>query len=366
MNLYPLNPPSEPGDPFVPDVGPHLRRMLEDGSWANYSGPVLERLSTEIHNYTGCDSLLCSSGSIAVELALRACKVQSGDEVILAGYDYPGNFRCIEAVQALAVVVDLVPNTWSLDLNQLRDAITSQTKAIIVSHLHGEIQDLLSIREIADRYGIPVIEDACQSMGGRMAGRALGSLGHLGVWSFGGSKLLTAGRGGALLCNDPTLMQRARVASQRSNDAMALSPLQAAVLIPQMELLPEATHRRYENAKMVAEILNACDWCSPVRLVPTDPTALPAFYKFGIFITRDAIDREQVIQRANARGAEIGPGFRGFASRSSQRCRRMNELTHSRRAGMKTMLLHHRHLTANPTELKFWASELTGITHGMG
>lgn len=362
MNFYPLNPPSEPGDPFDPDVGPHLRRMMQDGSWANYSGPALERLSTEIRNFTGCDSLLCSSGSIAVELALRACKIQSGDEVILAGYDYPGNFRCIEAVQALAVVVDLAPNSWSIDLNQLHDAITSQTKAIIVSHLHGEIQDLLSIREIADRYAIPVIEDACQSMGGRIAGRGLGSLGHLGVWSFGGSKLLTAGRGGALLCNDPALMQRARVASQRSNDAMALSPLQAAVLIPQMELLPQATNRRYENAKIVAEVLSTSDWCSPVRLAPADQAALPAFYKFGILITSEAVDREQFIQRASARGAEIGPGFRGFASRSSQRCRRINDLTYSRQAGEKTVLLHHRHLTANPTELKLWANELSGLT----
>ncbi len=361
MNFYPLNPPSAPGYPFAPDVGPHLQRMIADGRWAHYSRRTLERLSTEIHNYTGCDSLLCSSGSIAVELALRACKVQSGDEVILAGYDYPGNFRCIEAVQALAVVVDLVPHTWSIDLNQLREAITSQTKAIIVSHLHGEIQDLLSIREIADRAGIAVIEDACQAMGGRIAGRALGSLGHLGIWSFGGSKLLTAGRGGALLCNDPAFMQRARVASQRSNDAFALSPLQAAVLIPQMELLSEATKQRYVNAKIVAEFLRASDWCSPARLAPADEVALPAFYKLGMFITRDAVDREQFIQRASSRGAEIGPGFRGFASRSSQRCRRLNELKHSREAGIRTMLLHHRHLTASPTELKLWASQLSGI-----
>lgn len=363
MNLYPLHPPSAPGHPFAPDVGPYLRQLIEDGSWASYLGSALEQLSVAVKDYTGCDSLLCSSGSIAVELALRACKIQAGDEVLLAGYDYPGNFRCIEAVGALAVVVDLAPNSWSIDLNQLRAAVTPQTKAIIVSHLHGEIQDLIAIKEIANRQGIMVIEDACQAMGGRLAGAALGSLGHIGIWSFGGSKLLTAGRGGAVLCNEAALMQRARVASQRSNDAMALSQLQAAVLIPQMQCLAEATRGRYESARSLVAGLHASECWKPVCVEHPQANTTPAFYKLGVMIRDGGIDRERFLQTVASRGAEMGPGFRGFASRSNQRCRRVSELVHARNAGERTVLIHHRHLTAHPGELPRLASELNTIAN---
>lgn len=361
MNLYPLKPPADPGHPFSPDVGPYLRQLLEDGSWAHYLGSALEQLTAAIKDFTHSDSLLCSSGSIAVELALRACKIQTGDEVILAGYDYPGNFRCIEAIHALAVVVDIAPNSWSIDLNQLQAAITPQTKAIIVSHLHGEIQDLIAIKEIAERQGIIVIEDACQAMGGRLGSAALGSIGHMGIWSFGGSKLLTAGRGGAVLCNDAAMMQRARVASQRSNDAMALSQLQAAVLIPQMQCLGEATELRFENARTLIHAWKSSggDRVAPIDRFPEH--GLPAFYKLGLMIRDPNIDRDRWIQAASAKGAEMGAGFRGFASRSNQRCRRVSELEHSRNAGNKTVLIHHRHLTSQATELKRFATELNTI-----
>lgn len=363
MNLHSLQPPSTPGPPFTSDVAPYLQQLVADGSWANYLGSALEQLAADIRLYTGCDSLLCSSGSIAVELALRACKTQAGDEVILAGYDYPGNFRCIEAVNALAVVIDVSPNSWSMDLDQLQSAITPQTKAIIVSHLHGEIQDLIAIKEIAERHGVVVIEDACQAMGGRLAGAALGSLGHIGIWSFGGSKLLTAGRGGALLCNDVALLQRARVASQRSNDALALSQLQAAVLLPQMQNLSQATQRRYENARILTDALLDNAGCEPVHCVPwmaghTAAHPLPAFYKLGLMIRAGASERDRVIQEASVRGAEVGPGFRGFASRSHHRCRRVSDLVYAREAGERTLLIHHRHLTANPLDLPSFAKEL--------
>lgn len=352
MNLYPLKPPSAPGHPFEPNIAPYLQQLVDDRSWAHYTGSALDQLTAEIRSFTGCDSLLCSSGSVAVELALRACKIQTGDEVILAGYDYPGNFRCIEAVNALAVVVDLAPQSWSIDLNAFNEAITPQTKAIIVSHLHGEIQDLIAIKSIAEKQGIVVIEDACQVMGGKQRGAALGSLGHIGIWSFGGSKLLTAGRGGAVLCNDAAMMQRARVASQRSNDAMALSQLQAAVLIPQMKLLSEATARRWQHACCLVDVLQQGDWCKPVHIDPTCENIVPAFYKLGVMIHGDSDVRDRIISAASSRGAEVGAGFRGFASRSNQRCRRIGELTHSREAGQRTLLFHHRHLTASLNEIQ--------------
>ena len=94
---------------------------------------------------------LCSSGTIAVELALRGLKVGPGDEVILAAYDFPGNFRAIEAIGARPVLVDLAPGTWTIDVEQVAAAISPRTKAIIVSHLHGSLADMRRLRRIRRR-----------------------------------------------------------------------------------------------------------------------------------------------------------------------------------------------------------------------
>src|SRR5262249_4920495 len=152
-------------------------------------------------------------------------------------YDFPGNFRAIEAIGARPVLVDLAAGAWTLDVEQVLAAISSQTKAIIVSHLHGSLADMRRLREIADERGLAVVEDACQVPGARVEGKAAGSWGDCGVFSFGGSKLLTAGRGGAVVTNRDEVVQRIKIYCERGNDAFPMSELQAAVLEPQIPLL---------------------------------------------------------------------------------------------------------------------------------
>src|SRR5438874_9151340 len=138
--VMPEGPPSWP--PPNEAVQAALEAAYADGSWGRYHGPhhlQLRELLAEL-----CDSQhvwLCSSGTIAVELALRGLKVGQDDEVILAGYDFPGNFRAIEAIGARPVLVDLAERTWTIDVNQIDEAISPQTKAVIVSHLHGSLAD---------------------------------------------------------------------------------------------------------------------------------------------------------------------------------------------------------------------------------
>lgn len=360
MNAPSLSPQKMNWNQRTSEVASALQALFADDSWTHYGGRALDRLGEQIQQYTGCNSLLCSSGSIAVELALRACRVEEGDEVILSAYDYPGNFRCIEAVKAQAVVIDVQPASWSMDLNQLQEAISTRTKAVIVSHLHGEIQDLTAIRSITESQGIKLIEDACQGVGGRCGERALGSWGDVGVWSFGGSKLLTAGRGGGLLTNDPALMQRARVASQRSNDAMALSQLQAAALVPQMERLETDTAYRFEGARVMIEALAKVDWCR-CSSRPLAPTEVPGYYKLGVQVSGGREIRDALVQQASARGAEVGAGFRGFANRSSQRCRRIGDLSQAGQVGARTLVIHHRHLHGAPDEIRWFVDQLSTI-----
>ncbi len=375
----PLSPPNMNWDRDLPGFTRPLEKILRDGTWANYTGECLETLCSQLLKATGLEPLLCSSGSIAVELALRAIPIQSGDEVILAGYDYPGNFRCIEAVGGRAVVVDTQPESWSFDLNLLQDACSPQTKAVIVSHLHGELQDMLALKEFAQRRGLVLIEDACQAMGGRLEGQTLGTLGDLGIWSFGGSKLVTAGRGGVLFCRDPLMLQRAKVASQRGNDAYALSHLQAAMLLPQLTALPEWTNIRHQSASFFFNQLSRqvgfrfSPRSGPTTANPLETksnfSTVAGYYKLGFFLEtdgeRDATRRDRLINKARELGAEIGDGFRSFALRSQQRCRKVGDLSQASRAAKLTLLLHHRHLLGSREHLQNLADSLGRLVQSL-
>src|SRR5439155_19329589 len=128
----------------------------------------------------------------AVELALRALNVGPGDEVILAGYDYLGNFLSVHAVGARPVLVDVQADNWNLDPAALEAAISPNTRAIIASHLHGGVVPMREAMDFAVAHQLKVIEDAAQMPGAVIQGRTAGTQGDAGILSFGGSKLLTA------------------------------------------------------------------------------------------------------------------------------------------------------------------------------
>lgn len=324
-----------------------LDAAYRDGSWGRYDGPHCERLAECLTKMLGVPHvLLCCSGTMAVELALRGLKIGPADEVILAAYDFPGNFRAVEAVGARPVLVDIDPRTWCLDAAAVEAAIGPPTRALIVSHLHGGTAQMRMLREIADRHGLQIVEDACQSPGAVIEGRAAGTWGDVGVFSFGGSKLLTAGRGGAIFTARPEVHQRAKIFGQRGNEAFPLSELQAAVLLPQVEKLAEDNRHR---SAAVRRLLDRCRHLSslqPVADPPPDTT--PAYYKLAwLCVDRVATPhepsgvREQWALALRAEGVAADAGFRGFAHRSDRRCRRGGPLPHATRAATHTLLLHH-------------------------
>src|SRR5262249_6118075 len=154
---------------------------------------------TELARYHGVPhAVTCASGTLAVEIALRALAVGPGDEVIVPAYDYEANFLCVHTVGAMPVLVDVGESNACLDSHALAEAVSPRTKAIIVSHLHGGLAPMADILEIAEPHGFKVVEDAAQVPGAIVQGRTAGTWGNIGVLSFGGSKLLSAGRGGAL------------------------------------------------------------------------------------------------------------------------------------------------------------------------
>ena len=344
--------PAGPPDWPQPDeeVRAALAAAYADGSWGRYAGPHSERLCELLSELCATNHVwLCSSGTIAVELALRGLKVGPGDEVILGAYDFPGNFRAIEAIGARPVLVDLAAGSWHLDVEQVEAAISPQTKAVIASHLHGSFVPMRLLRELAEQRGVAILEDACQVPGATVAGQPAGSWGDCGVLSFGGSKLLTAGRGGAIVTRRPEIIQRMKVFSQRGNDAFPLSELQAAVLVPQIPKLAASNAKRLANVRELLRLCGDLHGLTPLTL-PTDATTVPAFYKLPWLLTGNSNDcdspefeqlRQRFIAAIQAEGVAMDEGFRGFARRTGNRCRTLGELPHARRAAAGTLLLHH-------------------------
>lgn len=320
-----------------------LEQAYADGSWGRYHGPHCQRLVEQLAAMHDVEfAALTCSGTFAVELALRAAKVGPGDEVILAAYDFPGNFRSIEAIDARPVLVDIVPRTWCLDAAQLSVAISKATRAILVSHLHGGLADMPSITAFAAQHGLAVIEDACQAAGASLAGRIAGSWGDVGVLSFGGSKLLTAGRGGAIVTRHAEFHQRAKVFCERGNDAFPLSELQAAVLLPQLEKLAERNALRRENVvRLLAATGQVAGLRPPQNFVAE---AAASYYKLAWLYDPSALGGTEIgrlVDAAQAAGLPLDRGFRGFVQRTERRCRKIGELPNARRAAEATLLLHH-------------------------
>ncbi len=335
-------PPAWPPDD--PDVREALEAALADRSWGQYLGRHVTRLSEALAEFFGLPyAYPCCSGTFAVELALRSLPIAAGDEVVLSGYDFPGNFRAIETIGARPVLVDVDPVNWNLDCDRLSAAIGPRTRAILVSHLHGGLVRMSAVLEIAQRHGVAVVEDVCQAPGAVVEERLAGTWGDLAVVSFGGSKLLTAGRGGAILTRRADVYQRAKVFCEQGNHAFPLSELQAAVLLPQLAKLRERNSRRLAAVERLLARLQAARSQALTPLEKLPDHSVPVFYKLGFRYdaTSAGRSRSSFIAAAQAEGVAIDAGFRGFVLRGEKRCRVVGDLAGCRLAAEAALVLHH-------------------------
>jgi dTDP-4-amino-4,6-dideoxygalactose transaminase len=340
--LFPAGAPAWPSP--APEIADVLQQMGADSSWGHYFGPHADRLIERLRQTYDCQHvLLCSSGRVAIELALRGIPVEPGDEVVMAAYDFHSNFTGIHQLGALPVLAEVRRADAQLDVADVESAISSSTKAILASHLHGGMVDMPRLRALADERGLAVIEDACQASGAVIAGRVAGTWGDVGAFSFGGSKLLTAGRGGAVLTNRDDVIQRIRRFLRGDNHCYPLSEMQAAVLLPQLERLPE---RHQQRCDAVAALRAALCGCHGLRLFEeSGEESSPAFYKVGLFYDASAFDglpRERFVAAMRAEGLALDAGFPSLHTiHGRRRFRAAGELTSATSAGETVVGLHH-------------------------
>lgn len=182
-----------------------------DTNWVVPLGPNVNGFEEDLKRFVGQgkEVVALSSGTAAIHLALIACGVQAGDEVICQSFTFCASANPVTYVGATPVLVDSEPDSWNIDPDLLEKAIIDRKaktgkypKAIIPVALYGMPYNIEAIMAIADKYGIPVIEDAAEGMGSRWKGQVLGTFGEYGVLSFNGNKMITTSGGGALICKD--------------------------------------------------------------------------------------------------------------------------------------------------------------------
>ena len=182
-----------------------------DTNWVVPLGPNVNAFEEDLKRFVGegKEVVALSAGTAAVHLALLACGVGQGDEVIVQSFTFCASSHPVTYLGAVPVFVDSEKETWNMSPELLEEAIKDRVaktgkkpKAIVPVALYGMPYDCTRIMEIADRYAIPVVEDAAEGFGSRFKGQVLGTFGKFGVLSFNGNKMITTSGGGALICKD--------------------------------------------------------------------------------------------------------------------------------------------------------------------
>jgi dTDP-4-amino-4,6-dideoxygalactose transaminase len=265
-------------------------------------GPEVEALEKEVCLLTNSShAVACASGSDALILALLALEIGRGDEVITTPFTFVASAGSIARVGAKPVFVDIDPETFNISSKAIKRALTPRTKAIMPVHLFGLSADMNEINEIAVGQRIAVIEDAAQAISARYEGRAVGSLGVMGCFSFFPSKNLGgAGDGGLVTTQDAALAERLRLlrvhgARKKYEYELLgmnsrLDALQAAILRVKLRHLEQWTAERRRNAERYRELFHEFRLESMIRSPLTPPSFAHIYNQFTIRVReRDAL-----------------------------------------------------------------------------
>ncbi len=268
-----------------------LLEVLNSGIWS-YNGPKETEFNRQFAAFTGTKyAVSAANGTVTLQMALEACGIGLGDEVILPGLTWQATAATVLDVNATPVLVDVCEDTWCVDPAEVEKAVTPRTKAIIPVHLYGSFADMDEIMRIARKYNLWVIEDCAHKHGGEWNGKKAGSIGDIGSFSFQLSKHLTAGEGGALTTSNFELYEKLdalRNCGRRPEPETAskadkgegvyfdagnffqsgnyrITEFQAAILVEGLKRLPEQNRLRDENAIYLNSLLKSIPGVMPVR-----------------------------------------------------------------------------------------------------
>ncbi len=301
-----------------------------DTKWLSSAGSFVDRFERDVAQYVGSShAVALMNGTVALHVALRVIGVEEDDEVFVPNLTFVAPVNAVTYCRAYPVLMDADPETWQMDVRKLErfleercevrsgETFNTQTgrriRAIIPVHILGSACRMDVIMRIAGRYGLRVVEDAAEGIGVRYQGRHVGTFGDIGIFSFNGNKLITAGGGGMLVSNDAKSADYARYLSTQAKDDTVeyihdevgynyrMTNLNAALGVGQLEQIDAFLERKRQMAKTYREALSDCSEIVPMPM--TSETA-GSYWLYTVLLpaAADVETRRRVIADLRDRG----------------------------------------------------------------
>jgi perosamine synthetase len=314
-NFIPVN------EPVIGELERKLLMECIDSGWISSEGPFIkcfeETFSSRVNRKFG---IAVSSGTAALEVAVAALKIGVGDEVIMPTFTIISCPLAVVRCGAIPILIDSDPITWNMDVEQIEAKISPKTRAIMVVHIYGLPVNMEPILELAERYGLYVIEDAAEMHGQTWKGKPCGSFGDISVFSFYPNKHVTTGEGGMLVTNDYALAERCRslrnlcflpgrrFVHEELGWNYRMTSMQAALGLAQLQQLDNFVIRKRRMGAFYRELLNGTPGLSFAPERSKDSESI--YWVYGL-ILRDELqfEADEVTARLENLGIATRPFF---------------------------------------------------------
>jgi len=368
-----------------------LLEALHSNQWWRMTGTKVkefEHVFAEMHESKY--ALGVTNGTHAIELLLRSFQVKPGDEVIVPAFTFISTALPVMSLGAIPVPVDIDPETFCIDPEKVREAVTEKTVGIIPVHMAGHMCDMDRLQQIADEFNLFILEDACHAHGGEWKGKRAGSIGDAGVFSFQQFKLMTAGEGGALVTNTQELYEQAflyhnvgRPLGDKKYHHIVegsnyrLSEFQAAVLLPQTGRLAEQNECRERNARILDGEMRNIEGIIPQGRQAECTVHTHYMYMFYYHPEKfGGISRERFVEMLNEQGIPAfiaytqihdTPIFQEFVAKLGDTYTFPNQLNCpvSKKVAEEVIWIHHRALLGDEDTTKGIAQTIREIQSGV-
>ncbi len=317
--------------PKIPWFSPHYwgreRELVLDAldsTWIS-DGKYIQRFESDFARITGSQSCISvSNGTTALQLALLSLGIGPGDEVVVPGLTFAAPANMVLAVGAKPVFADIDPDTWCLSAKSIQNCLSSKTRAVIPVHLYGNVADVEEIKSSINNDSVAIIEDVAEAAFSKIRGRYAGTLGSFGCFSFQATKTLTMGEGGAVLSQDKSLEDQARLIRNHGmrpqhrywheviGHNFRLTNLQAALGCAQLEKLDDIIANK---KRVYARYVKNLSAFPHIQLQKFLPDVDPVVWAVALELKKlpQGSDRSHVRNELASRGIESRPGFYSFS-----------------------------------------------------
>jgi perosamine synthetase len=293
-----------------------------DTNWVSSAGSYVDKFELNFAEYAQSkNAVVTMNGTAALDLALKTLDIGKGDEVIVSSLTFISPVNTIKYVGAEPVFVDVCRDTYVMDADKIEELITPKTKAIIPIHIYGHPADMDKIMKIAEKYKLYVIEDATESLGSLYKNKRVGTIGHIGCFSFNGNKLITTGAGGMLVTNNEEWGKRAKFLSTQTKIVtdnksfyhpevgynFRMPNILAAMGCAQLEKIDEFICTKRRNAEIYNKLLKHA---TGITLPIEREYAKSDYWLYSVIVEDDyKLDRDGLIRNLWERGIEARPFF---------------------------------------------------------